>query len=98
MGSLVFLKVPHPSGKLSDPWEGLYGVKEQVSPVNYKLFVPSRRNKEIVAHVTRMELWNNPDASVMRVVVAEEDATEQVGSPNRTVLAGPKLSEQQELN
>ena len=45
----------------------------KVSSVVYELAIPSRRSKSLVAHVNRLKLWKNPEAHVLRVVMAEEE-------------------------
>ena len=66
------ISTPDMEGKLSDLWDGPYEVIRKVSPVVYELAVPSRRSKTLVAHVNRLKAWKNPEAHVLRVVMAEE--------------------------
>ena len=73
MGLLVLVRTPDLQGKLSDIWDGPYEVVRKVSQVVYELAVPTRRSKSLVAHVNRLKAWKNPEAHVLRVVMAEED-------------------------
>ena len=94
VGSMVLVRTPDLEGKLSDLWDGPYEVIRKVSPVVYELAVPSRRSKTLVAHVNRLKAWKNPEAHVLRVVMAEEEQeAEEVASG--MVLATPNLNEGQ---
>ena len=94
MGSLVLVRTPDLQGKLSDIWDGPYGVVRKVSQVVYELAVHTRRSKGSVAHVNRLKAWKNPEAHVLRVVMAEEDQ-EAKAVESRVVLSKPDLNEQQ---
>ena len=72
-GDQVLVRVIDPGGKLGDRWDGPYEVETKVADVTYRLAVPHRRKKCMTAHVNRLKAWNAPDASVLRVVVADEE-------------------------
>lgn len=94
VGTLVLVRTPDLHGKLSDLWDGPYEVTRKVSPVTYELAVPHRRSKSMIAHVNRLKRWNNLEASVMRVVIAEDE----VGTddpPGRIALSTPDLTQEQ---
>ena len=71
VGTLVLVRMPDMEGKLSDVWDGPYEVVRKVSPVAYEFKVPSRRSKALVTHVNRLKEWKDPEAQVLRVVMAE---------------------------
>lgn len=70
-------------------WEGPYEMLRKVSPVTYELAVPSRRSKSMVAHVNRLKQWHTPEASVLRVVVADADQDDEEPT-SRVVLSKPE--------
>ena len=94
VGSMVLVKTPDLEGKLSDLWDGPYEVIRRVSPVVYELAVPSRRSKTLVAHVNRLKAWKNPEAYVLRVVMAEEEQ-EAEAIASRMILSTPNLTAEQ---
>ena len=90
VGNMVLVRTPDLEGKLSDLWDGPYEVIRKVSSVVYELAVPSRRSKSLVAHVNRLKLWKNPEAHILRVVMAEEEQ-EAEAVASRMVLSKPNL-------
>ena len=95
VGNMVLVRTPDLEGKLSDLWDGPYEVIRKVSSVVYELAVPSRRSKSLVAHVNRLKLWKNPEAHILRVVMAEEEQ-EAEAVASRMVLSKPNLSKEQQ--
>ena len=87
-GDQVLVRIIDPGGKLGDRWDGPYEVESKVADDTYRLAVPHRRNKCMTAHINRLKPWNAPDASILRVVVADEEvvAEEKVESDWRTLL------------
>lgn len=59
----------------------------------YELAVLSRHSKSLVAHINKLKVWHNPEAHMLRVVIAEEDEAEAIAS--RMALSRPNLSEEQ---
>lgn len=95
---MVLVRTPDLEGKLEDLWDGPYEVTRKISPVTYQLAVPHRRSKSMVAmHVNRLKEWHTPEASVMRVVVADEE-NESLDTPGRIALAKPQLTPDQAEN
>ena len=45
---------------------------KKVAAVTYQIAVLHRRNKSITAHMNRLKAWNAPDASILRMVLADE--------------------------
>ena len=93
-GSLVLVRTPDLEGKLADLWDGPFEVTRIISPVTYQLAVPHRRSKCMVAHINRLKEWHTPEASVMRVVVADEE-NESLDNSGRISLAEPQLTPEQ---
>ena len=71
-GDQVLVRIVDPGGKLGDRWDGPYEIRKNIGEVTYQLAVPQRHNNKITAHVNRLNMWNAPDASVLRVIVADE--------------------------
>ena len=71
-GDQVLVRIVDPGGKLGDRWDGPYEIRKKIGEVTYQLAVPQRHNKKMTAHVNRLKMWNAPDASVLRVIVADE--------------------------
>jgi hypothetical protein len=94
LGTLVLARTPDLEGKLADLWEGPYEVLRRVSPVTYELAVPSYRSKTMVTHVKWLKQWHTREASVLCVVVADEDQGEEELT-SRIVLAKPELTDEQ---
>ena len=93
VGDQVLARCPDLQGKLNDLWEGPFTVTDIVSPVTYRLAVPSRRSKNMVSHVNRLKLYHTPEALVRRIVVAEDTDEECMDAPSRTILTAPSLND-----
>ena len=76
--------------KLGDRWDGPYEVESKVADVTYRLAVPNKRKKSITAHINRLKPWNAPDASVLRVVVADEEVATERAEPDWRTLLDPQ--------
>lgn len=85
-GDQVLVRIVDPGGKLGDRWDGPYEIESKVADVTYRLAVPNRRKKCMTAHINRLKPWNPPDASILRVVVADEEPAEEVVADWRTLL------------
>ena len=81
------MRVVDPGGKLGDRWDGLYEVESKVADVTYRLVVPNGRKKSITAHINRLK---PPDASVLRVVVADEEVAMERAEPDWRTLLEPQ--------
>ena len=68
-GDQVLVRIVDPGGKLGDRWDGPYEIRKKIGEVAYQLAV---HNKKMTAHVNRLKMGNAPDASVLRVIVADE--------------------------
>ena len=90
-GDQVLVRVVDPGGKLGDRWDGPYEVESKVADVTYKIAVPHRRKKCMTAHVNRLKPWNAPDASILSVVVADEEVeVEKRKDPDWRTLLEPQ--------
>ena len=89
-GDQVLVRVVDPGGKLGDRWDGPYEVESKVADVTYRLAVPNKRKKSITAHINRLKPWNAPDASVLRVVVADEEVATERAEPDWRTLLDPQ--------
>ena len=90
-GDQVLVRVIDPGGKLGDRWDGPYEVQCKVADVTYQLAVPHRRKKCMTAHINRLKAWNAPDASVLRVIVADEESQPELKpEPDWTTLLEPQ--------
>lgn len=92
-GDQVLVRVIDPGGKLGDRWDGPYEVERKIA---YRLAVLHRRKKCMIAHINRLKPWNAPDASVLRVVVADEEVVtaEKVEPDWRTLLEPQQRKDQ----
>ena len=72
----MLVRRPGLVGKLEDCWDGPYELIRKVIPVTYELSVPQRHSKSLVVHVNALKPWVDVEASVLRVVVADEDPEE----------------------
>jgi len=97
-GDQVLVRVVDPGGKLGDRWEGPFEIVNKIADVTYRVAVPNKREKAMTAHVNRIKKWNTPDASVLRVIVAddEEEESEQETACNKS-LSSQQLSELEKL-
>ena len=77
-GDQVLVRVVDPGGKLGDRWDE---VESKVADVTYRLAVP---------HINRLKPWNAPDASVLRVVVADEEVATERAEPDWRTLLDPQ--------
>ena len=89
-GDQVLVRVVDPGGKLGDRWDGPYEVESKVAEVTYRIAVPHRRTKCMTAHVNRLKPWNAPDASILRVVVADEEVEDREKEPDWRALLEPQ--------
>ena len=60
-GDQVLVRVVDSGGKLGDKWEGPFEIVGKVAEVTYRVSVPHRRGKSMVAHINRLKAWNAPD-------------------------------------
>ena len=67
VGDQVLARCPDLQGKLNDLWEGPFTVTIIVSPVTYRLVVPSRHSKNMISHVNRLKLYHTPEALERRI-------------------------------
>ena len=72
-GDQVLVRVLDSGGKLGDKWEGPFEIGGTVAEVTYRVSVPHRRGKSMIAHINRLKVWNAPDASILRIIVADEE-------------------------
>ena len=97
-GDQVLLRVVDPGGKLGDRWEGPYEVKRKVADVTYELAVPHKRKKCVTAHINRLKTWNAPDASILRVIVADEVEVVEKAEPNwKTLLKSQQCADIEQI-
>ena len=90
-GDQVLVRVIDPGGKLGGRWDGPYEVQCKVADVTYQLAVPHRRKKCMTAHINRLKAWNAPDASMLRVIVADEEPQPELEpEPDWTTLLEPQ--------
>ena len=71
VGILVLVRTPDLQGKLADLWDGPYEVIRKI--LNFPCDGSSPRSKSMVSHINRLKRWNNLEAAVMRVVIAEDE-------------------------
>ena len=98
-GDQVLVRVVDSGGKLGDKWEGPFEIVGKVAEVTYRVSVPHRRGKSMIAHINRLKAWNAPDASILRIIVADEE--EEVDVDNtlewKTLLSPKQQSEIEQL-
>ena len=98
-GDQVLIRVVDPGGKLGDRWDGPYEVESKVADVTYRLAVPHKRRKCMTAHINRLKPWNAPDASILRVVVADEEVeVEEMKEPDwKSLLEPPQRADIEQI-
>lgn len=98
---MVLCHTPGLTGKLHSIWAGRYEVVAKMSDTNYRLAVPDKRSHTEVVHINRLKEWKTPNASLFRVVVADEsgDSPDPIGKVRmgEPVLNSDQKSELQKL-
>ena len=82
-GDMVLCRIPGAAAKLEESWHGPYKVVEKLNRVNYRVEVGRGRQK--VLHINNLKKYWQREASVCRMAVVAEDASEDM-------VVGLKLS------
>ncbi len=67
-GSLILLRTPVLSGKLSEDWKGPFEVECMTNGVNVKVNIPGRPGKGRVVYVNNCKEFNKDTVMVYRLV------------------------------
>ena len=79
VGILVLVRTPNLSGKLDDLWDGPFKITRKISSVTYELAGPDRRSRRRMAHINMLKAWNPPDASLLGMLIVDEEEDEGQG-------------------
>ena len=98
-GEMVLVRMPGLHSKMGDSWEGPYQIEKQISPVTYKIQVPSNQK---LLHCNMLRQWTMPAAKIHRIVAISEEESESEVPPGwlKLVREGfvPSEAEQAKLD
>ena len=77
VGDKVLVLAPTKRSKLQLEWAGPYSVTKQVSPVDYEVETPGRRNTKSIYHVNLLKKWYTPPNSSSLVILQEPPQGEE---------------------
>ena len=99
-GDKVLVRKPILRGKLQKAWQGPYVVEAKVSPITYLVKVGGSRKKAKVLHCNLLKKWFEPELSINRVVLVEEEDSEMNFQGLQLVREGftPTLEQQDEMD
>ena len=73
VGDQVLALLPKEENKLKLEWVGPYKVLRVLSPVDYEVSTPGRKQPKRVYHINLLKLWKAPTPSLNLMAVVEEE-------------------------
>ena len=73
VGDQVLALLPKEENKLKLEWVGPYKVLRALSPVDYEVATPGRKQPKRVYHINLLKLWKAPTPSLNLMAVVEEE-------------------------
>ncbi|XP_064389549.1 uncharacterized protein LOC135337548 [Halichondria panicea] len=75
-GDQVLVLLPKDENKLKLEWVGPYKVLRAVTPVDYEVATPGRRQKKKIYHINLLKLWKCPTQPVSNLMSIMEEGNE----------------------
>ena len=91
---MVLVRAPDIRGTLEDVWEVPYEVSRVISEVTLEISVPTRRSRRRVVYINMVKEWQQAEATLLRVAVAQEEEEQEI-TQTKTTGSLPDLQHQQ---